>query len=133
MGRAKDIQNPFKRLREIGVIYIEFALNNPEYYDLMFIMRSPMNALKEKMGDEQCWQYGETTFNLLQQTITQCMEQKLIKAKDAQIASIYTWSAVHGLVSLHIRDRFQILELPAEEWKKIIIKSLDELMDMMKA
>src|SRR5665647_140284 len=36
MEKANKIKNPLKRLREIGSIYVEFALENPEYYDLMF-------------------------------------------------------------------------------------------------
>lgn len=131
--KAGKIKNPLKRLREIGVIYIEFALNNPEYYDLMFIMRSPMNALKEKLGDEQCWQYGETTFSNLVSTITECIEQKLIKTKDPIVASMYTWSSVHGLVSLKIRDRFSVMNLEDPEIKKVLLLCLDELIELMKA
>jgi len=132
MEKAGKIKNPLKRLREIGTIYVEFALKNPEYYDLMFIMRSPMNALKEKHADEQCWKYGETTFKLLTDTITECIEQKLIKAKDPVMTSMYTWSLVHGMASLKIRDRFMIMDLPDAQIKKMLLQSLDEVMDMLK-
>ncbi|MDB5284907.1 MAG: TetR family transcriptional regulator [Bacteroidota bacterium] len=132
METVAGIKNPIKRLREIGVIYINFALKNPEYYDLMFIIRAPMNSLKEKMGDDQCWKYGETTFTLLFQTVTECIEQKLIRTKDPLVASMYTWASVHGLVSLQIRDRYQVMELPEDEIKKLLIRSLDELIDLMK-
>ena len=131
MEKAGKIKNPLKRLREIGITYIEFALKNPEYYDLMFIMRSPMNALKEKHGGEQCWTYGETTFGLLVATVTECIEQKLIKAKDPIVASMYTWSSVHGLVSLKIRDRFSVMNLNDSQIRKMLLQCLDELIDMM--
>jgi AcrR family transcriptional regulator len=133
MEKLSKIKNPLKRLRETGVIYIEFALKNPEYYDLMFIMRSPMNALKEKHGDEQCWQYGETTFSLLFATITECIEQKLIKSKDPIVASMYTWSLVHGLVSLKIRDRYSVMNLTEIQLKKMLLQCLDESIELMKA
>jgi AcrR family transcriptional regulator len=131
MEKAAKIKNPLKRLREIGGIYVEFALKNPEYYDLMFIMRSPMNALKEKHGDEKCWQYGETTFSLLLSTITECIEQKLIRTKDPVVASMYTWSAVHGLVSLKIRDRYSVMNLTDPQLKKMLFQCLDEFMVLM--
>jgi len=131
--KAHKIKNPLKRLHDIGVIYIEFALNNPEYYDLMFIMRSPMNALKEKHGDEQCWTYGETVFGILVATVQECIDQKLIKSKDATITSMYTWSMVHGLVSLKIRERFKVMDLPDDQIRKMLLQSLDEVINNMKA
>jgi len=133
MEKAGKIKNPLKRLHEIGVIYIEFALKHPEYYDLMFIMRSPMNALKEKHGDEQCWTYGETTFGLLMATVTECIEQKLVRVKDPVMISMYTWSSVHGLVSLKIRERFNIMNLEEPQIKKMLLGSLAELIELMKA
>ena len=131
MEKANKIKNPLKRLHAIGVIYIEFALSNPEYYDLMFIMRAPMNALKEKHGDEQCWTYGETTFSILTATVTECIEQKLVRIKDPVMASMYTWSSVHGLVSLKIRDRFKVMNLDEPQIKKMLLQSLDELIGLM--
>ena len=133
MEKANKIKNPLKRLHAIGVIYIEFALSNPEYYDLMFIMRAPMNALKEKHGDEQCWTYGETTFGILTATVTECIEQKLVRIKDPVMASMYTWSSVHGLVSLKIRDRFKVMNLDEPQIKKMLLQSLDELIGLMQA
>ena len=133
MEKAGKIKNPLKRLHQIGVIYIEFALANPEYYDLMFIMRAPMNALKEKHGDEQCWTYGETTFGLLTATLTECIEQKLVRIKNPVMASMYTWSSVHGLVSLKVRDRFKVMNLDEPQIKKMLLQSLDELIGLMQA
>jgi AcrR family transcriptional regulator len=131
MEKAGKIKNPLKRLREIGATYIEFALKNPEYYDLMFILRSPMDALKERHGDEQCWKYGETTFSLLLSTVTECIEQKLIRTKDPVVASMYTWSSVHGLVSLKTRERYSVMNLTDAQLKKMVLQCLDELIELM--
>lgn len=133
MQECMSIKNPLKRLRALGTTYIDFALSNPEYYDLMFIMRAPMNAIEEKHAEQNCWQCGESTFALLQTTVTECMEQKLIRATDANLASMYTWSMVHGLVSLKIRDRFQVMDMDDEMLRKMMLHSLDELMGLLKA
>ena len=133
MEKVKKIKNPLKRLHEIGIIYIEFALNNPEYYDLMFIIRAPINAMKEKQGDDPCWQMGQTTFILLMETITECIEQKLIKTQDPVVASMYTWSSVHGLVSLKIRDRYEVMNLTDAQLRKMLLQCLAELIELMKA
>jgi len=133
IAKAKTIKNPLKRLHEIGKIYIEFALNNPEYYDLMFIMRAPMNAIKERFGEEMCWQYGETTFTVLLDTINECIALKLVKTKNPMIGAMYTWSAVHGMVSLYIRDRYGVMKMTFEETKVMMMESLNELMNNLKA
>jgi AcrR family transcriptional regulator len=41
----QNVAEPFERLKTICKAYIAFALENREFYDLMFISRSPMNAL----------------------------------------------------------------------------------------
>jgi len=132
MQKVVDIQNPLERLRAIGITYIEFALANPEYYDLMFIMRAPMNAIKERVDEEQCWKYGEATLALVQSIITECIEKKLIKEADPLLTSFYIWSTVHGMVALQIRDRFGVLKVTPEIIKHMIIKSIDELIVNLK-
>lgn len=59
MQQCMSIENPLQRLRALGTTYIDFALENPEYYDLMFIMRAPMKAIAEKHAEENCWKCGE--------------------------------------------------------------------------
>src|SRR5712675_693874 len=62
---AKD---PIKRLEQIMFNYVRFGKNNPELYDLMFIIRAPMNGIKE---DEK-WENGDDSFGFLVQCISEC-------------------------------------------------------------
>jgi len=133
MEVLKKMKSPFKQLREMGVIYIDFAINNPEYYDLMFIMRAPMNVIKESKGSENCWQMGESTFGMLHQILEACIDQKLIKNKNALLTTLETWSFVHGMVSLYIRDRLQIMNLPENEVRDMLVHALDDMLHNMKA
>lgn len=131
----KDIKDPVKRLRELGFIYINFALENPEYYDLMFIMLAPMNSLHERVekGEIPCWHFGEQTFKLLIDTVQEGMDKGLIRGSNAGLAAMYMWSAVHGMVSLDIRGRLGVLDLPEDQLRNTIITALDELVGLMKA
>ncbi len=131
MQKIAGVKNPLKRLREIGATYINFALKNPEYYDLMFIMRAPINSIKDKHSEEQCWKYGEATLKFVQDTVQECIDKKMIKTGNAHLGAMYTWSMVHGMVSLQIRDRFSVMEMNEAEIKKAIMASLDELIGMM--
>lgn len=125
MSKAAIIEDPLEKVRMIGRIYIEFGLANPEYYDLMFIMRAPMKALKEKTEAEQCWQDGEGTFNFLQSLMQECIDTGKVKGNDAQLLSMLAWSTVHGMVSLYIRERFGIMEMTEQELKTHMFKMVE--------
>ena len=42
---SQSINDPRERLLAHGKAYIEFAMENQEYYDLMFILREPMDFI----------------------------------------------------------------------------------------
>ena len=96
------IENPLLRLHKMGENYIQFGLQNPEFYDLMFIQREPMKKL------EDCsWENGDAAIGLLKITVEECMEKGYIAKADPAMTSLFVWSAVHGLVALAIRDRME--------------------------
>jgi AcrR family transcriptional regulator len=102
-----DIKNPLLRLHKMGENYIQFGLNNPEFYDLMFIQQAPMEALS---GMTNCdWKSGDMALGKLKETVTECMDRGLIEKSDPNTVSMAIWSLVHGLVSLAIRKRFEKL------------------------
>ncbi|HEX9510870.1 MAG TPA: TetR/AcrR family transcriptional regulator [Puia sp.] len=96
------IENPLLRLHKMGENYLRFGMENPEYYDLMFIQRAPMKKLKE-MGCD--WENGDAALTRLKATVSECMEKGLIAKTDPDLVSMSIWSMVHGLVALAIRDR----------------------------
>lgn len=100
------IADPFERLRFIGRSYIEFGLRHPEHYDLMFIMRSPMES--ESKGDS--WMEGKAAFGILEKTVKDCLEKGLIRPGDYRAISYNLWAIVHGICSLEIRERLKMYE-----------------------
>lgn len=124
-----QIGNPFERLWEMGKVYLKFGLENPDYYDLMFIMRAPLAEIE----CHSTWDAGDNAFQYLLNTVSECLEQGLIKAGDPNIASMSVWSFVHGLVSLRIRDRFKSLNIDADQSRSMLLQSLDYFMMTLKA
>ena len=122
------IENPFERLRAIGHSYVKFALENPDYYDLMFIMRAPLSQIKS----EEKWSAVECSFGYLMETLSQCLEQNLIRQENKYILATSVWSFVHGLVALYVRERLCILEIPDEEVVKVIYASLESYLTNLK-
>ncbi|MFN4315215.1 MAG: TetR/AcrR family transcriptional regulator [Chitinophagaceae bacterium] len=94
------IEHPFERLKAMGRVYIQFALEHREYYELMFIMSEPLDYLAE--GNEDCWQEGQQAFHFLLGTITECQKVGYFTAFDAESFSLMVWSTMHGLCTLQL-------------------------------
>lgn len=103
-----EIENPLTRLYKMGENYLEFGMENPEFYDVMFIQQAPMDVLEE-MEDNCEWKHGEAALNTLKQTVEECMQQGFLKKGNVEAASMSIWGMVHGLVSLAIRQRLDKL------------------------
>lgn len=103
MKRSELHENPLEQLIALGKIYIQFAEDNPELYDLMFIMEAPIDFLQ--ILDETHWIEGKTAFDYLKSVISACIDKGLIKETDVESLSYLVWSTVHGMVTLSIRKR----------------------------
>jgi AcrR family transcriptional regulator len=101
------VADPFERLKAISKAYIQFAIENGEYYDLMFIVRSPMNALEDQ--DRSEWKEGDNAFKFLVGTIQECIGKGYFKDMHTEILAFTVWSMVHGIVSLEIRNRCRVV------------------------
>ncbi|HEV3222489.1 MAG TPA: TetR/AcrR family transcriptional regulator [Puia sp.] len=121
-------KDPIKRLEQIMLTYVRFGKNNPELYDLMFIIRAPMNVMKEK----ELWDNGHDSFGFLVQCISDCIEKKLIRYDDVMIAALSVWSMGHGLVSLDLRCRFKVMDMDEDSIAAAIEKSVQEYLKLIK-
>ena len=120
--------DPLKRLEQILSTYTRFGKNNPELYDLMFIIRAPMNVMEEK----ELWTNGHDSFGFLVQCVTECIEKKLIRFDDIMIAALSVWAMGHGLVSLDLRCRFKVMDMDEEAITAAIEKSVHEYLKLIK-
>lgn len=117
-----DIAHPVERLRKMGEIYLFFSLQNPEYYDLMFVMESPMNAMEE----HESWNKGEQLFGVLRTTVQECVDQGYSKATtDVDVLALMIWSEMHGMVTLQHKCRLQVVNA---ENKEVMMRKVNQLM-----
>ena len=122
------ISDPIERLHQMGVNYLNFGLENPEFYDLMFIQEAPMSALID-MGAG--WSSGDQALEALKMIVQDAMDKGLLVPAKVETVAMAVWSMVHGLVSLAIRRRLDKL-VPAEDVEKTMHESLDWLLKTMK-
>ncbi len=120
------IENPLVRLHKMGENYIHFGMENREYYDLMFILRAPMETLAQIKGPDCVWVGGDSALNNLKATLDECMERGFVRKTDLDVMAMTVWGMVHGWVSLAIRERFEKM-VPKEEILPTMLKSLDWL------
>lgn len=94
--------SPAERLKAIGRAYIQFGMEHPVHYRLMFLERGEFLQRKAPEGLEA----PIDSFGILVQTVVECIETGLFKPGDPlQYASII-WASVHGVVSLAITNPF---------------------------
>jgi len=99
MQPLEHVANPFERLKAMGLVYLEFAKNNKDFYDLMFIMQAP---IKHEKGE---WPMGERTLDYLKNVLKQCQKKGHFKNMDIEYLSFTIWSTMHGMCALYCRDR----------------------------
>lgn len=108
-----NVENPMERLKAIGRVYLQFAIENPDMYDLMFSMKAPMEFLNS--CNEEEWNEGKSTFDVLKSTVNQCLQRGYFKGHQLEPLSFAIWSMVHGMASLHISQRIKGVNLSKPE------------------
>lgn len=115
---VQDIKDPLQRLTEHGLAYIQFAIDQPMYYDLMFISRIPAKTINKQHE----WKSGNRAYDLLKLNISQAKDAGYFKKTDVEIAAFSLWSFVHGISSLFVRDRMMMV--PSEAIKPLVTGAL---------
>ncbi|HWV70618.1 MAG TPA: TetR/AcrR family transcriptional regulator [Pseudosphingobacterium sp.] len=99
-----NVENPFERLKAMGRTYLQFSIESREFYELMFVMKEPLEFLQSICGegeDEQ-WDEGVEAFNFLVRTIADCQQAGYFVGHDIKMFSLLVWSTVHGLSTLNM-------------------------------
>jgi AcrR family transcriptional regulator len=100
---AAAIADPVERFRELGVRYVNFGLENPETYRLLF-MEDPKYS--EAGFDERAEapdSPGTRALGILTGIFDDLRAQKRLKSTaDSRTLAEIVWAGVHGIVALHI-------------------------------
>jgi AcrR family transcriptional regulator len=101
MQPLEHVPDPFERLKAMGRVYLEFARNNKDVYDLMFIIQAPIKHEQEQAK----WQMGQRTLDYLKNVLRECQKKGYFKNQNVEYLSFTIWSTVHGMAALYCRDR----------------------------
>ncbi|MFP5040803.1 TetR/AcrR family transcriptional regulator [Parasediminibacterium sp. JCM 36343] len=120
------IANPLLRLHKMGENYLRFALENPAFYDIMFLQTAPMQNICE--GD---WENGNLAFDSLRSLIQECFDTGLIIKSNIDAAAYGIWGMVHGLASLAIKDRLKKMIEDEKDMHLMLQESLNWIINTL--
>ena len=113
-------QTPFERLQLLIDYYLDFALEQPRYFDFAFL--APSHGIR--LADELA-RYNRSTFLFAVQQVHLCMEQGVFVRDDPLETSIMVWAEAHGLVTLFRMERFGA---DAAEFRAVFRRTIDRML-----
>jgi AcrR family transcriptional regulator len=95
---AESSEEPWERLTALSEAYISFGLQNPGYYQLMFMWRSDFLAQARSGEDEPRFK----AFGVLREAVEYAMEAGVVEVGDVESYSDVLWVVMHGIVAMAI-------------------------------
>lgn len=114
---------------QMGRQYIKFALENPEMYDLMFLMIAPIESLE---CNEDVWDDGKKALDILKMMIEACKLEGYFSKDDIDDLALMIWSTMHGMVTIYGRRRMSMFKETDEENKERINKAFGTFVEYLK-
>jgi AcrR family transcriptional regulator len=111
-----------KKMKKIGIAYVNFAIDHKDWYDLMFNSPSPMKHMEKSKED---WDKGAQMFDNFTKYCQSYLDERDIIDTTAEILALQLWSSVHGLIQLWQTDRLKIIYAP--DYQKLLFTTLESL------
>jgi len=130
----QQVEDAFERLKAMGRIYMTFALENQDFYELMFIMKEPLDFVVKHCGSE--WEEGEFAFTSLLKTVADCKEIGYFEQMDTNSMALNIWAIMHGLCSLKLQghlDHVASVHLSVPKDSTVLNEAYDCLVLILKS
>ncbi|MBT4610064.1 MAG: TetR/AcrR family transcriptional regulator [Gemmatimonadetes bacterium] len=100
LTQALTGQTAAERLYLSGKGHLDFALQHPMLYEMLFI---PAHALGVEEFPEQIKSRLASLSQFYDDRVRECMEAGLLQAQDPHEVSLTLWGHAHGMVSIYLR------------------------------
>ena len=94
------VADPFERLKAVGRVFIQFAQENKDYYNLMFIVEEP-----GKSPESGGFQIAQEAISHLLGIVKECQQKGRFKDMDTEYFTFMILSTMHGICALFCKDR----------------------------
>ncbi len=101
---ARHPDAPARRLRALCQCFVDFGLENPEYYEIMFQLRP------ERMERYPPEKYRKARENLdfFARALEEGVEEGIFEVDDIKVSASTVWASLHGTISLLLADRVDV-------------------------
>jgi AcrR family transcriptional regulator len=108
--------NPGSLLIETAWAYVQFALNEPDRFKLMF-----SSALEKEKEYPDFVEISQKNFRQLVDIVEICQGANILKSSDSELIALSVWGTVHGFVSLLLEGQISHSVLEKAPLKEILI------------
>lgn len=102
--------DPVDRFWRHGVAYVQFAIEHPAHYRVMF---GP--ELSDKRVHEDLQRAARAAYDSLRSTLQACAVAGLFDEEQIGLRAMRAWALVHGLSSLFIDGQLDVDDVPGKE------------------
>jgi AcrR family transcriptional regulator len=96
-----NVEDPFQRLKALGRTFIQFATENKDYYNLMFLVDETSDYKKNGLN------VASEAINTLGAAVKSCQEKGHFKGMKTDYLTFMILSTLHGICALFCKDRTQ--------------------------
>ena len=106
-------------LVETAWAYLQFALNAPNYFKLMF-----SSALEKEKDYPDFVAASQENFVQLSEIVKICQDGGVLKQGDTDLVAVSVWSTVHGYTSLILESQIPRSVIGEHDLKELLIQTI---------
>ncbi len=99
---ANQVTDPKRQLRDLGIAYVRFFVENPEYLKLLFL--SDLKLGMAETGKKHCEDKQGHPFDVLVQTVRRYKAHYAEEKRSEEELLMYCWGLVHGIAVLIVNN-----------------------------
>lgn len=100
-SKALSTTNSIEQFKTIIESYVEFGLNNPEKYEIIYQVRPDAMARYPK----EKFRKARRCYELLVKTIEESVSKGLMEVEKPVVAAYSIWAQLHGIISVVLNKR----------------------------
>jgi AcrR family transcriptional regulator len=114
--------DPKRQLQEGAWAYVQFAVNNPDTFKIMF------SGVLEKEKEYPAFvEISQKTFSRVVDIVRICQGASLLRDTPPEIMAVSVWGQIHGIISLILEGQVSHAVLNHFSIREIVLFALDQL------
>lgn len=114
--------DPANLLIETGWAYVQFALNEPDLFKLVF-----SSVLEKEKDYPDFVTVSKQGFRQLVELVEICQQAGILKPGPADLAAVSVWGAVYGLIMLVLEGQISRTVLDQYSLREMLLYSLNQI------